>query len=528
MSLDNKLWQQVARHLDLAASCDGMATILAEFMPLSLLLVRRVEQYPSRLVTIAVGVPGTEGAAGPERPQAGQEGSLVGSPTGPAASWHLPVRTELNGLAQRALDRFFEGGQPVLVPSGQDPAQAEVLMPPGFDAVGMAAPLTLQGEAVGVLAAIAPAGTALAPAHLGVLSAAAEPMAVAFENDQRQRELQRAHQVLEAERALLLERLQRQNLSDVVVGQGGGLRMVLERVAEAAPTNAPILVRGEYGTGKGVLASEIHRRSRRAQGPLVRLNASAFPVEQLEAELFGVSGGEGRLARADGGTLYIDQVHQLPLLQQTRLLRVLEDGVFEQGASQRTVDVRIVAATDQDLEVAVAEGAFSEDLWYRLSVVPMRLPSLRDRLEDLPALANHFAQHAGRRISGVPLRLSDEELELLRRYDWPGNLRELALVVERAAILGRGRVLRVQDALGTFSGADMGSEQDLEVARVEANTRALESIMGLDDAIAAHIRRALVACQGQIEGPCGAAKLLRVNPHTLRARMRMLGLESEA
>jgi len=215
-----------------------------------------------------------------------------------------------------------------------------------------------------------------------------------------------------------------------------------------------------------------------------------------------------------------------------RLLRVLQDGSLERvgGQSAITVDVRIVAATHRNLETMVAEGRFREDLWYRISVFPIRLPPLREREQDIPALAAHFARRAGQRLSGSGLTPSEHDIALLRGYPWPGNVRELAAVIERAAILGYGRRLEVGKALGTGEPPPRPPTLPPAVAQpaqfaVPTAPGGVAQILSLDDAMAAHIERALTATHGRIEGPFGAAKVLGINPHTLRARMRKLGIE---
>ncbi|MDI1437051.1 sigma-54 interaction domain-containing protein [Polyangium sorediatum] len=319
-------------------------------------------------------------------------------------------------------------------------------------------------------------------------------------------------------------------MSEFVIGESAGLKPVMERVLQVAPTNAPVLVLGETGSGKEVIARAIHARSRRAQGPVVRVNCGAIPSELIDSELFGHERGaftgavgtrKGWFERADGGTLFLDEVGELPRAAQVRLLRVLQESTIERVGGHETihVDVRIVAATHRHLESMVAEGTFREDLWYRLSVFPIRLPALRDRMEDLPSLAAHFAERAGQRLGGPGLTPTAADLELLRQYAWPGNVRELATVIERGAILGNGKRLELAAALG---GPTVKPPSRPPAAEALHDA---EEIVTLDEATAAHIRRALAARGGRIEGPFGAARLLGINPHTLRARMRKLGIE---
>jgi transcriptional regulator with GAF, ATPase, and Fis domain len=310
----------------------------------------------------------------------------------------------------------------------------------------------------------------------------------------------------------------------------------MERVEMVARTDAPVLILGETGSGKEVVARAIHARSHRSTGPILRVNCGAIPSELIDSELFGhergsftgaVAGRKGWFERADGGTLFLDEIGELPLAAQVRLLRILQDGTFERVGGQhgRTVDVRIVTATHRDLLAMVREGRFREDLWYRVSVFPIVLPPLRDRREDIPPLAMHFAERAGLRLGISPLVPSPDDVQRLLAYDWPGNVRELAAVIERAAILGHGRGLDITTALGVGASApesrSAGASREAQ-ARAGAAERRIDT---LDRAMARHIERALEACAGKIEGRDGAAKLLGINPHTLRSRMRKLGVE---
>jgi transcriptional regulator with GAF, ATPase, and Fis domain len=295
----------------------------------------------------------------------------------------------------------------------------------------------------------------------------------------------------------------------------------------------PVLVLGETGSGKEVVARAIHQRSGRAAGPFLRVNCGAIPSELLDSELFGhergsftgaVGARKGWFERADGGTLFLDECGELSLAAQVRLLRILQDGTFERvGAEQqRHVDVRIVAATHRDLQALVAESLFREDLWYRIAVFPIRLPPLRDREEDIPSLAAHFALRAAKRLGIPPLVPTPADVELLVSYPWPGNVRELAAVIERAAILGGGKRLEVAQALGT------NRPRPIPPAVVTNGSGPAEppsEFPTLDAAMARHIEGSLTRTRGRIEGPDGAAVLLGINPHTLRARMRKLGVD---
>lgn len=362
-----------------------------------------------------------------------------------------------------------------------------------------------------------------APPHVALVDALLEPFAVALANDRRLHEVGRLREAVEAQNRALLTRLQRQDVSDAIVGSESGLRDVMQRVEQVAPTDAPVLILGETGSGKEVVARAIHTRSRRSAGPFFRVNCGAIPSELIDSELFGHEKGsftgattarQGWFERADGGTLFLDEIAELSPAAQVRLLRVLQDGCFERvgGQHERTSNVRIVAATHRDLPSMVKDGRFREDLWYRVSVFPIRLPPLRARRDDIPALTNHFAERAGLRLFGVPLIPQLDDIRQLQAYDWPGNVRELAAVIERAAILGDGHRLEVRSALGVAPLAKVSVEDEPAPGALEAANRT---------AIADALERA----RGKIEGPYGAAALLGINPHTLRARMRKLGID---
>jgi transcriptional regulator with GAF, ATPase, and Fis domain len=258
---------------------------------------------------------------------------------------------------------------------------------------------------------------------------------------------------------------------------------------------------------------------------MLRVNCGAIAPGLVDSELFGHERGSftgaiasraGWFERADGGTLFLDEIGELPMAAQVRLLRVVQEGRLERVGGQHsiTVDVRIVAATHRSLTEMVAAGTFRKDLWYRISVFPIRLPPLKERQSDIPALAAHFAWQAGMRLGGQPLAVSNAELDLLASYDWPGNVRELAAVIERAAILGNGCFLDVRGALGAV--------ETVDAAHAGADKGEFTT---LDDMIRQHIEHALKRSAGQIEGSSGAAKLLDLNPHTLRAKMRKLGID---
>lgn len=373
----------------------------------------------------------------------------------------------------------------------------------------------------------------------GLIQDLAPPCGAVLANQQRWRALNSEREAAEAERRALLQRLKRPGLGDAIVGAEAGLREVMEAVEQVAPSDAPVLILGETGTGKEVVARALHLHSRRAKGPFLRVNCGAIPPELIDSELFGhergsftgaVGARKGWFERADGGTLFLDEIGELPPAAQVRLLRVLQDGSFQRvgGESSLTVDVRLVAATNRDLRAAVAAGEFREDLWFRIAVFPIPLPPLRERLQDIPALAAHFSLRAAERL-GLPPRMPDaSELALLSAYPWPGNVRELASVIERAAILGNGQRLEVGRSLGVQPGVGALASSPAVPATGDAASLAGEPLPTLDMINKRHIEATLARCHGRVDGPFGAARLLNLNPNTLRSKMRKLGIAPRA
>ena len=332
-------------------------------------------------------------------------------------------------------------------------------------------------------------------------------------------EIKRLNRRLQAENAYLQEEIKSSHDFDDIVGDSEPLRLALTRVQQVAPTGSTVLLLGESGTGKELFARAIHARSPRRQRTLVRVNCAALPGSLIESELFGHEKGAftgaiatrpGRFELADGATIFLDEIGDLPIELQGRLLRVLQEGEFERVGSSRTrrVDVRVIAATNHDLEAAVKDGRFRADLYYRLSVFPIVLPPLRDRPEDIPQLVWHFISakqnQLGRHIAKVPAAVMDA----LQRHPWPGNIRELHNVVEQAMIRSVGDVLLLDEGFG-------GRRRE---------PRELQSSPLLADVERLHIEAVLAECGWRINGPGNAAERLGLHPNTLRFRMKKLGI----
>ncbi|MSO45746.1 MAG: sigma-54-dependent Fis family transcriptional regulator [Acidobacteria bacterium] len=321
-----------------------------------------------------------------------------------------------------------------------------------------------------------------------------------------------------------------------LIGGDTGLSAVMNRARVVAGSNAPVLLFGETGTGKEIIARFIHEGSRFHNGPFHRVNCGAIAPELIDSELFGHERGaftgalatrKGWFEQANGGTLFLDEVGELSLPAQVRLLRVVQDGEVVRVGGERTfrVTVRIVAATHRDLPAMVETQAFREDLYYRLSVFPIVIPPLRDRPADIRAFADYFAERAAERFGLRAVAVSDDDVRLLAAYHWPGNVREMAAVIDRAVLLGQGRSLNLTAALGQRPSPDSAPPAPPGAFHAERVLPENSTVEPLDTVIRRHIECALDAARGRIEGPSGAARMLRVNPHTLRARMRKLHVD---
>ncbi|HSJ15558.1 MAG TPA: sigma 54-interacting transcriptional regulator [Longimicrobiales bacterium] len=508
------VWKEIGRHVDIEEATAQVARRAAAVVPLEALVIRRIQMDRPRVETVAE----TWLEEAPARRRPGEAQSI------------------LDGDALESLLAWQRAGTLVRRLPAPGDALREVISPTWWTGDVLAALLTREGQPGGVLILLGARG-AFTEAHAAAAAQLVEPMEVALANDARVAELSRLREALEADKRALLWRLGRQDVMDAVVGATTGLREVMARVEQVARTDVPVLLLGETGSGKEVVARQIHARSGRSSGPIERINCGAIPPGLVDSELFGhergsftgaVSARKGWFERAEGGTLFLDEVGELPLDAQVRLLRVLQDGTFERvGAeSTRHADVRVIAATNRELREMVEERTFRQDLWFRLSVFPIVIPPLREHPEDIPALAAHFGWRAGRRLGRGPLSPSARDLDLLVAYPWPGNVRELAAVIERAAILGNGLSLEIESALGqpAPAAAVSGAPRALP-APIAARAAPPSSFPTLDAAMARHIEQALVLTRGRVEGERGAARLLGINPHTLRARMRRLGVD---
>lgn len=314
---------------------------------------------------------------------------------------------------------------------------------------------------------------------------------------------------------------------DEILGRSPELLKLLDRVQSAAPTEANVLIVGETGCGKELVARAIHSRSPRRNNPLVKVNCGAIPAGLVESELFGHVKGAftsasdrriGRFELANSGTLFLDEVGELPLDTQVKLLRVLQEQEFEPVGSSRTIkiNVRIVAATNRDLENGVKSGTFRSDLYYRLNVIPLRVPSLRERKADIPEMAQAFLQQSAERMGKQVQLVTRETMRRLMDYAWPGNIRELQNVIERGVVLSKGSVLHL--------GRDLLPIEVYETGREPAANSSPNTGDSLEEIQRRHILRVLERAGWVISGPKGAGAILDIHPNTLRSLMNRLGI----
>ncbi|MED5490654.1 MAG: sigma 54-interacting transcriptional regulator [Pseudomonadota bacterium] len=333
---------------------------------------------------------------------------------------------------------------------------------------------------------------------------------------------------LEQQNAYLQEEILIEHHYREIVGQSDPILTIVKQIDVVGPTDASVLIHGESGTGKELIARAIHQSSRRSDNPLIRVNCAAIPAELFESEFFGHVKGAftgamrdrvGRFELADGGTLFLDEIGEIPLELQSKLLRVLQEGQFERVGEERTrrVDVRIITATNRDLLAEVKAKRFREDLYFRLNVFPILSPALRERPEDIPLLASHFVKQICSRLGRPPARLRKADVERMQSYSWPGNIRELQNIIERALITSKGPDLLIDMPVGQSDAVRPAEAGSLQVSGIltEEQLRALEKD---------NLNAALAACGGKIFGADGTAALLGIKPTTLASRLKRFGI----
>jgi formate hydrogenlyase transcriptional activator len=424
--------------------------------------------------------------------------------------------------------------------------QSEPLLTEQFS-TGCMLPLQGGNRVIGTLTLFRTQHNLYSQDELDFLAGVCTQLALVFKNALAGREISELKEKLAQEKLYLEEEIRSEMNFDQIVGDSPALRQVLEMVQTVAPSDSTVLLLGETGTGKELIARAIHDHSRRDKRTFVKLNCAAIPTGLFESELFGHEKGAftgaigqkvGRLELADQGTLFLDEVGDVPLEIQPKLLRALQEREFERLGSTRTkkVDVRLVAATNRDLESMIANREFRSDLYYRLNVFPIRIPPLRERREDIPLLARYFAQNFAQQMQKRIETIPTATIKALTEWDWPGNVRELANFIERAVILTRGRSLEAP--LAELRGACVDQRLQTEVpqdrddiARIVKETlNALDNRKSIDDDQTRKQReeivRALNDSKGRVGGETGAAARLKINRTTLLSRMRKLGINA--
>ena len=401
----------------------------------------------------------------------------------------------------------------------------EMLQFHGFTATSLMV-LTLEsgGRMLGTLALASEGDELFSQKHADLLSLLSEPFAIAMSNTLKHREVLKLKDLLADDNRYLHGEL-RSLSGDEIIGANFGLRDVMYKVQQVATLDSPVLLLGETGVGKDVIANAIHYSSSRSNGPFVSVNCGAIPDTLIDSELFGHEKGaftgalsqkRGRFERADKGTIFLDEIGELPLQAQVRLLKVLQSKEIERVGGVKTIslDIRIIAATNRNLEEMVKLHQFREDLWFRLNVFPIWIPPLRERKADIPSLLQHFISLKARelKLPTIPT-LSSGAIDPLMEYHWPGNVRELENVIERALIL---------KPTGPLTFEHLNPGQPKKTLELQGQG---EETGNLDEVISRHIRRVLSKTKGRINGSDGAAAFLGINPSTLRNRMKKLGID---
>ena len=445
----------------------------------------------------------------------------------PAASPFLRVP-----LGYLRVGRIAVSKQPLDIP---DLLQAESLPTDSFaieKIIGFSGqPMLYRGELAGVLSVFARARPN--PEMFTWLRMIADHAAIAVANARAFQEIEDLKADLERENAYLHEELSEVHEAGEIVGQSPAIYNILRQIELVAPTEANVLILGESGTGKELVAREIHKRSARRDRPMVKVNCASIPRDLYESEFFGhVKGAftgalkdrEGRFALADGGTLFLDEIGEIPLDLQAKLLRVLQEGHYERVGEEvtRQVDVRIIAATNRNLKKEVERGRFRQDLYYRLNVFPLEVAPLRERKEDIPLLAAHFLSQACLSLNRPGLRLTKGNLAALGSYDWPGNVREMENVIERAVILSRGGLLEF-DLPGELT-ASRPPRLDARPPQASREQGVLTERQ-MHDLERENLAAALRQSGGKIYGAGGAAGLLGIKPTTLCSRLKKMGIK---
>jgi formate hydrogenlyase transcriptional activator len=488
----------VVAHLDLRDLLRAVSALLGQLVPHDMSSIALYDPQENRFRVGALDFP--------EHQDLAQEGELV------------PIEDNPIGLS-------FTTRQPVLhrrIDLDQFPAEIMRRVVASGIKCGCSVPLISHEKVLGVLSLGNLHESAFEEADVELLGQIGKQVAIAVENALAYREISALKARLQEENVYLQEEIRQQHNFEEIIGNSAMLKTVLRQVETVAPTDSTVLILGETGTGKELIARALHSLSARRGRTLVKLNCAAIPTGLLESELFGHEKGAftgavgqriGRFELARNGSLFLDEVGDIPLDLQPKLLRVLQEREFERLGSTRTqkVDVRLIAATNASLEQRVADKEFRSDLYYRLNVFPIRVPPLRDRRDDIPLLARWFAQKFAARMRKPIRSISAKTLAALAEYQWPGNIRELENLIERAVIISNGPELEV-------------SIPELKTPAVAAHTDGDSWNLNLEEAERAHILRVVRDANWVIAGPRGAASKLGLNRSTLVSKMRKLGI----
>ena len=432
--------------------------------------------------------------------------------------------TPLPKEVRPGLEKDFQGTSTINRPESEPGFQFMLQYYGRSDTSALIRLLEVEGQKLGALVLLAKGRDRFTEEHSRLFSLLNEPFAIALSNTLKHQEVLRLKDLLADDNRYLHRELLRLS-GDEIVGADFGLKGVMDMGRQVAPLSSPVLLLGETGTGKDVVANAIHYSSPRKDGPFIKVNCGAIPETLLDSELFGHEKGaftgalsqrRGRFERANNGTIFLDEVGELTPQAQVRMLRVLQYKELERvgGTNPISVDIRLIAATNRNLEEMVERKQFREDLWFRLNVFPIRIPPLRERKEDIPALIHHFVVRKSKELKlPTPPPLAAGVIDRLMVYHWPGNVRELENAVERALILSRGIPLSFDDLIG---------EKPDERAMIRVETQGVPLKLG--EAMSQHIRRVLEITKGKVHGRGGAAEVLGINPSTLRNRMNQLGI----
>ena len=525
--MDNEFFRQitllVCRSLDIKEVINDCFSYLQGFLPLDALFISLFDPDNATLTSIAYASNGIEN----------QIEETVYLPSHILDMYSEMICGEARLIPDTQLDSFCR----IMEPYVQNRGFSEILLP-----------LRIADRSLGVLVARAKGQNRYTEDQRQLLASVREPFSIATSNALRHEQLFRLKEKLNQDNLSLRQELQ-SKIGTKVIGENGGLAQVMAMAKQVAPLNNTVLLLGETGVGKEVIASTIHYASPRKSGPFIKVNCGAIPASLLDTELFGHEKGafsgaiaqkKGRFERANGGTLFLDEVGELPLEAQTRLLRVLQSKEIERigGTNVLSVDIRVIAATNRDLEKMVKDNQFRQDLWFRLNTYPIVIPSLKQRLEDIPDLVEYFISRKSKELGfSTPPPIAPGAIDYLMQHHWPGNIRELENVVERALIQNKGRALsknhfslenQVNHADNTTNClfpclAKRYLEKTDHQLQEKSQAKGSEPLT-LDELCRQHIIRCLKMTDGRIHGQGGAADLLGLNANTLRSRMRKLDI----